>query len=169
MPLGVGHSKDEKTLALMRGPDFSRAEYAIERFFFIVFHSVSEGSEVVEDFAKAEVDVISDILEEADPRSDLVNDPGDVGPEVAHVVCPGALASQREGLAGVAAREDIHNSAPRAAVEGFEITPNRRVIQGFLLYARHQESCRVGFSFNVADRSSRGKRQSERDIESSVP
>ena len=66
-----------------------------------------------------------------------------------------------------AARDDIHDSTPRAAVEGSEICPNRCIIHGFLRrHARSQDRTGIGFVLNAADDASISERQIDAEIES---
>ena len=39
-----------------------------------------------------------------------------------------ALAGDAEGLAGITANDSLHAASPRAAVEGVQISPDRRVM-----------------------------------------
>ena len=65
------------------------------------------------------------------------------------------LAGVTERLARVAASDAIHDSTPRAAVEGSQIRPHRRLIKGLLFHARCQDFDGVGFPLNVTDAASR--------------
>ena len=106
------------------------------------------------------------VLEEDPLGFALPNNAGCIGPKVAVVVGPEALASDGVGLAGDAAHEAIHRSTPRMASEGSEIRPNRRRIKPSLFHPRDQLDDSRRFVFHVADCSSRWLRQSEAEIES---
>jgi hypothetical protein len=73
----------------------------------------------------------------------------DVVPEPPLVADPLALSSRTEGLAGESGRDKIHLSAPRAAIKGCEIVPDRRWIQGLLFHAGHESGRSIGFPLNV--------------------
>jgi hypothetical protein len=62
--------------------------------------------------------VPSDVLEEAPAGLDLVDEPVNLGPEVAGVVNASPLSSLAEGLAGIPTNDSIHEATPRAAIEG---------------------------------------------------
>lgn len=149
--------------------DFRRAVYAVIRESLIAFHCVSEGSEVSEDFAESDIDVLSDVLKEAESRSDLSDDPGDVGPEVAGVIDAALSTGDGKRLAWVAPNDAIHRSTPRLAVEGFDIAPHRSRIQGFCLEARYHKRGGVSFSLNVTDGASCASCQLDAEIKSPVP
>jgi hypothetical protein len=75
-----------------------------------------------------------DVLDEEEPRSDLAGDLPDEGPEPSVVVDPGALSGDRCGLAREARHHEIHHATERAAVEGLEIVPYKKRIQGASLH-----------------------------------
>lgn len=58
------------------------------------------------------------------------------------------------GLARQARNDCIHDSAPRASVEGGEVRPDRRVIQAPGRHKRDQLACGIGFPLDVANRAS---------------
>lgn len=66
-----------------------------------------------------------DVFEE-DPRGlAFPDDAGDIRPEVALVIGPAPLPGGAERLARIAREHAIHGSAPRAPVEGREVSPDR--------------------------------------------
>ena len=67
-------------------------------------------------------------------------------------VCrPEPLPGNGKGLAGIAPNDSIHAAAPRASIEGVEVAPNRRVIQGAVRNTRSQDFAGSGFVFHVYD------------------
>jgi hypothetical protein len=86
-----------------------------------------------------------DVLEKSESWLALSEDAFDVRPEVAWVICSSALSGERERLAGVAARDDIHDSTPRASVEGSHVVPDRSRVQGAVCHARNQDRSGMGF------------------------
>lgn len=125
-----------------------------------------ELGQVREDGSEAAPNKSGDVLQEDEARSHLANDASDVGPEPPLVGGAAALAGGGEWLAGEARSDAIHDAAPRAAVEGSEIRPNRRVIQGFVRHARSQDRAGIGFVLNEADDASSWDRQPEAEVES---
>lgn len=97
--------------------------------------------------------MIGDVFEEDELRLYLSQNPGHVRPEMALVSDTQTLSGGREGLAGVARSDDIHNSTPWLAVECGQIVPDRRLIQGLILHPCHESGRRVGFPLNVTDSS----------------
>ena len=70
------------------------------------------------------------------------------------VSCPELFPGNGEGLAGIAPNDSIHAAAPQASIEGVEVCPNRRVIQGTVRNTRSQDFAGSDFVFHVADRPS---------------
>jgi hypothetical protein len=157
--LGVGNSEDEEPLASMRGADFLRSEQTARS-------AVVHAFQVVKDLLEAERQVASDVLEEDERRSDLTDESTELRPKVPRIVSATTCSRQAERLAGVAASDEIHDSAPRAAVEGSEIRPNRCRIQGSLFHARSQDFDAEGFPLHVADCARSWDRQSDAEVES---
>jgi len=89
-----------------------------------------------------------------------------VGPEVAGISSAAAASRDGERLARVARNDAIHEAAPRAAVEGSEIRPYRRLVQATVSHRRSQDLAGEGFDLHVADRSSARERQSDAKVES---
>ena len=54
------------------------------------------------------------------------------------VVFEFALAGERISLAWNCSSDAIHEATPWLAVEGSKISPDRRIIKGFVLHARDQ-------------------------------
>ena len=73
---------------------------------------------------------------------------------MARVGCPEPLPGNTERLAGIASNDASQLSAERASIEGVEVCPNRRVIQGTVRNTRSQDFAGSGFVFHVADRAS---------------
>ena len=119
---------------------------------------------------EAEVDMSSDIFENKDCWLDLSDDSGNVRPEVSGVRCPLSLTGCAERLARVTGSEDIHAAAPRLAVEGREIVPDRCLSQGLLVaHPRHEICRRITFPLNMTNGSVSGPEDSESKLESSNP
>ena len=146
----------------MRRADFRRCKQSR-------LNAITHAFQLASHFPKSKGKVAWDILKEAGKGADLGNDPGDRRPEVPLVFGSPPLPGDAEGLAGVAANDEIHRAAPREAVEGAHICPHRRVIQRFVLYARQKDADAVGFPLNVTYCASSGKRQSDAEIESPDP
>lgn len=109
----------------------------------------------------------ADVLEEAESRFDLAHDAGDVGPEVSGVFLSELASGDGERLARIAAMDDIHRAAPRSAVEGGKVVPDRRAIQGRVFHPRHERGRRVGFPLNVTHSSVSGVGEVQSEVESS--
>ena len=110
-----------------------------------------------------------DVLEEAPGGLALPDHSSDIWPEVAGVVLPVAMAGETERLAGVAASDEIHDSTPRASVEGSQVTPDRRRSQATLLHLRRQSGDGERFPLHHADRASASEpRSSSSSVEAEV-
>jgi hypothetical protein len=107
----------------------------------------------------------SHVFKEAEPGLDFSDDSPDIGPEVSGIVCPFASTGHAEGLAGVAASDAIHFFTPRRAVEGFDIAPDRRIVEITFANTGECDSERIGFPLHVTDCASGwlGKFESEFD------
>jgi hypothetical protein len=112
--VGVFHRKDEESTSRMACANFERLKQSD-------FRSVANCFQSLVDFWVAVVEVLGDVLEEADGWSNKSNKVCDGWPEVARVVLTSLLACNGEWLARVAANDAIHDSTPRAAVEGVQI------------------------------------------------
>lgn len=109
--------------------------------------------------------MMANILEEDEGRLDLVDDPGNMGPEMARVIRALSFACNRERLARIARSDDVHRAAPRAAVEGSNVVPDRRAIQGRVFHPRHESGCGEGFPFDMAHSSISGDGDSEPEVD----
>lgn len=79
-----------------------------------------------------------DVLEEAPLGSGFAHDPGDLGPEVAGIFLALAVPREGERLAGITGRDEMNAAAPRSAVEGSEIVPDRSRRQGRVRHPCHE-------------------------------
>ena len=138
--------------------DFRRREEARRK-------AVAHADQSAGDFGEAEAEMMGDILEEHEGRFDFADDAGDMRPEVARVVRAPALARDRERLARIARSDDIHCAAPWAAVEGGNIVPDRRAIQGRVFHPRHENGCGEGFPFDMAHSTISGQGDVEPEVD----
>ncbi len=150
--------EDEQPLALVGRADFRRREEACRK-------AVAHADQSAGDFGEAEAEMMGDILEKHEGRFDIADDAGDMRPEVARVIRTPALARDGERLARIARSDDIHRAAPRAAVEGGNVVPERCAIQGRVFHPRHEGGCGVGFPFDMAHSTISGDGDGEPEIE----
>ncbi len=150
--------EDEEPLALVGRTDFRRREEARRK-------AVAHADQSSGDFGEAEAEMMGDIFEEDEGRLDLANDARDMWPEVARVVRAPALARDGERLARIARSDDVHRAAPRAAVEGSNVVPDRCRIQGRLFHPCHENGRGVGFPFDMAHSSITGHGDGEPEVE----
>lgn len=130
----------------MGGADFRRREEALR-------DPVAKAFEVwANNVPISEPKVSSHVLEEAPTWLALSDDSADARPEVPRVCCPEPLAGNGEGLAGIASNDAIHLAAPASSIEGVEVAPNRRVIQGTVRNTRSQDFAGSDFVFHEYDR-----------------
>ena len=108
-----------------------------------------------------------DILEEAPFRADLGDDPRDLGPEVARVFLAFPVAGEAEGLAGVAGSDDMNAAAPRSAVEGSQIVPDRSRSHGLVRHPRHENGRGETVSLDMTHSSVSGFREVQAKVEAS--
>ncbi len=111
--------QDEDAQPLMRRADFCRREQTRRR-------RVAHVPKFSQHGLKPEGDVTGDIFEEDPCGAAFSGDAGDIGPEVAGVVGPFALASGAEGLAGISGEDDVEGAVKDPSIETAEIIPDRR-------------------------------------------
>ena len=150
--------EDEQPLALVGRTDFRRSKEACRK-------AVAHTDQSAGDFGEAEAEMMGDILEEHERRLNLADDAGDMRPEVAWIVRATPFARDGEWLARIARSDDIHRAAPRAAVEGSNVVPYRRAIQGRVFHPRHESGCGVGFPFDMAHSTISGDGDGEAEVE----
>ena len=112
----------------MRRADFCRAEQTRRR-------RVAHAPKLSQDCLKAEGDVTGDVFEKDPLRAALVDDTGDVGPEVPGVVGTLAFACGAEGLARVTGQDDVEGTVEDTCIKAAEIIPDR---------GRGEVSCALG-------------------------
>ena len=111
--------QDEDAQPLVRRADFCRREQARRR-------RVAQSPKFSQDGFKAEGDVTGDVFEEHPLGLALADNPGDLRPEVAGIICPGTFACGAERLAGVTGEDDVESAAKRLGIEGSQIIPDWR-------------------------------------------
>ena len=103
----------------MRRTDFCRREQTRRR-------RVAHAPKLSQDGFKAEGDVPGDVFEKDPFGGAFPDDAGDVGPEVAGVTGPAALACGAERLAGVTGENDVEGTAEGPGIETAQVVPDRR-------------------------------------------
>ena len=156
VPLADG--EDEQAFPLVRRADFRRREEACRK-------AVAHADQSAGDFGEAEAEMMGDILEEDEGWLDLVDDAGDMGPEVARVIGTPAFARDGERLARIARSDDVHRAAPRAAVECGNVVPDNRLIQGRVRHPRHESGRSICFPLDMAHSSISGQGEGEAEID----
>ena len=119
-PVVVG--QDEEAFPLVGGADFRRREEAFRDPVAKAFEVWANNVEV------AKPKVSAHVFEEAPSWLTLSDDSRDRGPEVPWVCGSEPLSGDAEGLTGITANDSLHAASPRAAVEGVQISPDRRVM-----------------------------------------
>jgi hypothetical protein len=140
----------EEALSPVAGADVGGAEE-------VVLDGEAELLKVGLDLREASLEVVSDVLNDDDGGLDFAEDPCGVRPEVSRVGGAEAFAGLGEGLARVARRDEIHDSTPASAVEGCEVVPDRRRIQGLFFHAGHEDGRSEGVPLDVAHSSHPGE------------
>ena len=108
-----------------------------------------------------------DVFEEAERRSAFADNAGDVRPEMPWVFVAELPTGNAERLARIATMDDIHRAAPRLAVEGGNIVPDRRAIQGRVFHPRHEGGRSVGVPLDVTHSAVPGDGEMEAEIKPS--
>ncbi len=125
--------QDEDAQPLVRRADLCRAEQTRRR-------RVAQSPKLSQDGFKAEGDVTPDVFEE-DPFSGAFgDDPGDLGPEVAGVICTSAFSGGAERLAGVSGEDDVEGAAKGPGIETAQVIPDRRWSEVFCALGSDEDS-----------------------------
>lgn len=155
----MGH--DEQPSPAVASACFSRRKQAR-------FWAIAQAAKAFRDLGKSQIEMSLDVFREDDGRFDLADDSLDIGPEVARIALTLPLSGKAEGLTRITGREDMNAAAPWSAVEGFEIVPYRRAIQGRVFHPRHESGRRMGFPLDVTDSSITGLCDGDAEIEAAI-
>ena len=158
--LYVGVAQYEEPLADVASTDFRRARDAR-------CNPVAHALKVSGDVAETEGQMTDDVLEEDVSGCDLADDPANVGPEMARIALSEPSARQGEGLAGISTSDDRYLAAPRAAVEGSQVRPDRCISQGLVRHPRHENRRGEDVSLDIAHSSISGFCEVQAEIQSS--
>tara|TARA_Y100000593_G_scaffold59081_1_gene109545 strand:- start:193 stop:765 length:573 start_codon:yes stop_codon:yes gene_type:complete len=142
--VGVGKSEAEQPLSEVRRADFGSRKHAPLR-------SVPCRGQVSENVPESHGKVPWDVFQEDEARSSLTNDPVDLGPEVPRVVGSSSRPCDAERLARVARRYKIHDSTPRATVEGSQVRVDRSGWKVPRFHSRRQQRGDIGSPLHVTD------------------
>lgn len=101
-------------------------------------NSVIHSDQVLGDLVEPDGQMAGDVLAKHESWPGLSHEASNRGPEVARVIHSAALASRAERLAGVSRNDEIHRSTPRVAIDGGNVTPDRRRVQVAFFHTRDQ-------------------------------
>lgn len=132
------------------------------------FCAVAQAAKLCGDIGKSQIDMALDIFGEDPFGRDFADNTRDFWPEVAGIGFASSLAGEAEGLARITGRDDMNAAAPRLAVKGSEIVPDRRVTQGLVAHPRHESGRCVSFPLDVTDSAVSGLGDVEAEIEAGV-
>jgi len=109
-----------------------------------------------------------DVFEEDPAGADFAHDPLDLGPQVTGIVFAAASPGLAEGLAGITGRDEMNAAAPRSAVKGSQIVPDRRRSQGLVFHPGHERGRSVGFPLDVTHSAIAGLGDMQPEVETAV-
>lgn len=150
--------EDKQPLAPMGRADFRRRKQSRRK-------AVAHADQVSGDLGKSEAEMMGDVLQEHEWRLALADDPGDVGPQMARVLGAPPPSGNRERLARIARKHDVHRATPRVAVEGDKVVPDRSRIQGRVLHPGHEDGRGIGFPLDVTHSAIPGRGDGKAEIE----
>ena len=159
--LFVGVGQDEEPAPAVSCACFSRCEEAR-------LWSVAQAAKAGGNVGKAHGQVAFDVFAPDPIGFDLVDDAGDLGPKVTRILVAGALSGIAEGLAGIAGRDEMNAAAPRSAVEGAEIVPDRRLIQGLVFHPCHESGRSVAVPLDESHSPVSGLGDVEAEVEAGI-
>lgn len=140
---------------------FSRCEQAR---FWVITHSAKAAG----DFGKSQIEMAFDVFGEDGGWPHFADDPFDLGPEVPGIVLAAPPSGKAERLARITGSEDMNAVAPRSAVEGSQIVPDRRAIHGLVFHPGHESGRSVGFPLDETHSSIVGLCDGEPEFEPAV-
>ena len=132
------------------------------------FCAVTQLRQAGRDFGKSQIEVPFNVLGKDGPGAHFPDDPRNLGPQVPGIGLAAALSGQAEGLAGIAGSEDMNAAAPRAAIEGSEIVPNRRWLQGRVFHPGHESGRSMGFALDETNSPVPGFGDGEAKVEPAI-
>ncbi len=96
------------------------------------------------------------------------DDSGNLGPEMARIVCPRAFSGHAEGLAGIPSEDDVESAAEGPGIEAAQVIPDRGrgEIPGAL--GRDEDSSRICLPFDKGAGVESGFGQHEAQIQASA-
>jgi hypothetical protein len=100
-----------------------------------------------------ETKVPLDVLQERERGTNVAYGCSDEGPEVSSVVLACARPSERERLAGVTGKDEIHSAAVVAARPGRQVVPDRSRIHFLARHPRHEAGRREHVPLDVTHNS----------------
>jgi hypothetical protein len=160
--VALADGEDEEPFSAVGRADFRRRKQSCRK-------PVAHADQSAGDFGEAEAEMMGDVFEEDEGRPDLADDPGDMRPEVARVVCTPAFARHAERLARIARRDDIHRAAPWLAVEGGNVVPDNSLIQGRIRHPRHESGRSICFPLDMAHSAISGQGEGEAEVDPARP
>jgi hypothetical protein len=162
--VGVG-SEQEDAIAEVRGADGCR-------WHTVPFRSPPARCQVAEDFAErlpvVNTEQSGHVFDEQRTGTSLSDDSPDVRPEPSLVVDASSFAGNACALAGESGNDEIHPSTKRAAIEGFQIAPDRTRIQGTFRHSIREDGCCVGLPLDSSHRANGDASKADPEFESAV-
>jgi hypothetical protein len=157
-PVSLAVSQGEEPLASVGRTDLRRREEARRK-------PVAHADQVSGDLGKSEAEMMGDVFEEDERRTALPDDARNVRPEVARVGRAEPPPGDRKWLTRIARQQDVQRAAPRAAVEGSNVVPDRRAIQGRVFHPRHEHGRGVGLPLDVTQSAISGTGEQDAEVE----
>lgn len=162
--LGVG-SEQEETISRVNGADGGRGNT-------VPFRRPPARAQVPEDLRErgstVNAEQSGNVLDEEPPRAGLAHDAPDVGPEPPLIVDAESLPCDGCSLAGEPGNDEIHSSAIRAAVEGFQIVEDRTRIHETFDHSRSDDGCGEGLPLDNTHKTNSGANQPDSTFEPEI-
>lgn len=160
LPLQVGVGQNEQAVTPVACADFSRRLDARS-------NPEAHALKVAGDVCETKGEMARHVFKEAPFRPGFGHDAGDVRPEVPGIARSLAQAREGEGLTGITGRDEMYAPAPRSAIEGSQIVPDRSRSQGRVRHPRHESGRGETVSLDIAHGAISGFRQLQAEIQSS--
>jgi hypothetical protein len=154
-------AQEEEPAPAVASASFSRREQAC-------LDRVAQAAKASHDVGESQSEVAFDVFAEDPFGSDLVDDSGDVGPEVSRICLASTFSRLAEGLAGIAGSDEMNAAAPRSAVEGFKVVPDSSRCQGLVFHPRHESGRGVAFPLDESHSSIGGLCDVQPEVEAGI-
>jgi len=129
---------------------------------------VAQASKLGRDVGVSQRQMPLDVLAPDPLRLRLLDDAGDLGPEMARVGLARALAGVTERLARIPGSDEMNAATPSSAVKGSKVVPDRRFSQGLVRHPGHESGRRMALPLDESHSSVVGFGDVQAEVEAAI-